>query len=94
MELGERTRASTDARPDFQYDTTFTLAEGTDPPELHATILDSPRTTDSEGELVVAIYEFDDGTLNLTVVDKTEDEPASFDDAIATYRFEKAPARD
>ena len=43
------------ARPDFQYDTTFTLAPGTDPPELHATILDSPRTSGSVGELVIAI---------------------------------------
>ena len=48
---------------DFQYDTTFTPVPDTDPAELHATILDSPRTTDSEGELVVAIYEFVDGKL-------------------------------
>ena len=36
-------------RPDFQYDTTFTLVPGTDPQELHATILDSPKTTDGAG---------------------------------------------
>ena len=77
------------ARPDFQYDTTFTLAAGTDPPELHATILDSPRTTDSEGERVIALYELEEGTLNIAVVDRSDGEPASFDDAIARYRFEK-----
>ena len=80
-------------RPDSQYDTTFTLAPGTDPPELHATILDSPRTTGSVGELVIAIYEFEDGTLNIAVVDKS-DAPASFDDAISRYRFERAQARE
>lgn len=50
-------------RPDHQFDTTFTLVPGTDPPELHATILDSPRTTDNAGELVIAIYELEDGVL-------------------------------
>ena len=77
------------ARPDFQYDTTFTLVPGSDPPELHATILDSPRTTDSEGELVIAIYAFEDGVLKLAAVDKPDGEPASFDEAISRYRFER-----
>ncbi len=81
-------------RPDFQYDTTFTLAPGTAPPELHATILDSPRTTDSAGELVIAIYEFEEGTLNIAVVDKSDGEPASFDHASSRYRFERAQARE
>ncbi len=79
-------------RPDFQYDTTFTLAPGTDPPELHATILDSPRTSGSVGELVIVIYEFEDGTLNIAAVDKSDG--ASFDDAIARYRFESVQGRE
>lgn len=80
------------ARPDFQYDTTFTLVPGTDPPELHATILDSPRTSDGAGELVIAIYEFEDGTLHLTAVDKSDG--ASFDDALSRNRFERVEARE
>jgi hypothetical protein len=78
-------------RSDFQYDTTFTLVPGTEPLELHATILDSPRTTDSEGDLVIAIYEFEDGALNLAAIDKP-DEEASFDNVISRYRFERAQA--
>jgi hypothetical protein len=81
------------ARPDFQYDTTFTLVPDSDPPELHATILESPRTTDSAGELVIAIYEFENGMLNIAVVDKSDGAPASFDDTIARYRFERVQAR-
>jgi len=77
------------ARPDFQYDTTFTLVPGSDPPELQATILDSPRTTDSEGEVVIAIYEFEDGTLNLAAVDKPDGATASFDEVISRYSFER-----
>lgn len=77
------------SRPDFQYDATFTLVSDTDPPELHATILDSPRTTDSEGELVVAIYTFENGTLHMAAIDKVDGVPASFDRAISRYRFER-----
>ncbi len=80
-------------RPDFQFDTTFTLVPGTDPPELHATILDSPRTSGSVGELVIAIYEFEDGTLNIAVVDKSDGEPASFDNVISQYRLERVERR-
>ena len=81
-------------RPDFQYDTIFTLAPGTDPPQLHATILDSPRTTDSEGELVIAIYELAEDTLDIAVVDGSDGAPAGFDDAISRYRFERVEARE
>lgn len=82
------------ARPDFQYDTTFRLAPDTDPPELHATILDSPRTTDSAGELVIAIYALTEDTLDIAVVDTSDGAPASFDDAIARYHFERIQARE
>ena len=77
------------ARPDFQYDATFKLVPDSDPAELHATILDTPRTTDSQGELVVAIYEFEDGALTLAAVDKPEGATASFDNAISRYRLER-----
>lgn len=82
------------ARDDFQYDTTFELVAGTDPAELRATILDSPRTTDSVGEVVVAIYRFEDGTLHLAAVDKPDGEPGSFDRSISKYRLERAQARE
>lgn len=82
------------ARPDFQYDTIFTLAPDTDPPELHATILDSPRTTDSVGERVIAIYAFKDGALDIAVVDKPDGAPVSFDKNIARYHFARALTRE
>jgi len=80
------------ARPDFQYDTTFVLVPGSDPPELHATILDSPRTTDSAGETVIAIYVLEGDTLELAAVNKSEG--ASFDNALSRYRLQRAVARE
>lgn len=77
-------------RPDFQYDTTFTLPPDTDPPEIHATILDTPRSTDSAGELVVAIYKLEKDTLQISVVDKVEGQQPSFDEAISQYLFQRA----
>lgn len=77
------------ARENFQYDATFTLVPGTDPLELHATILDTPRTTDSAGERVIAIYELEGGTLHIAAVDKSDGEPASFDDVISGYVLER-----
>jgi uncharacterized protein (TIGR03067 family) len=79
-------------RPDFQYDTTFTLVPDSDPLELRATILDSPRTTDSAGDVVIAIYELEEGTLHLAAVDKVEGEPASFAETISDYRLERVQA--
>lgn len=81
-------------RPDFQYDTTFTLIPGTDPQELHVTILDSPRTSDNAGEQVVAIYEFENDTLRLAAVNKPDGEPATFDHADSEYRLERVQARE
>lgn len=77
---------------DFQYDATFTLVPETDPPELHATILDTPRTTDSVGELVIAVYDLTDGVLDIAVVDKSDGKPTSFDQGIGRYRFERIQA--
>jgi len=81
-------------RPDHQFDTTFALIPDTDPQELRATILDSPRTSSGEGEVVVAVYEFEDGVLRLAAVNKVEGEPASFDGADSVYRLVRAPARE
>jgi len=79
-------------RPDFQYDTIFTLVPDSDPLELRATIIDSPRTTDSVGEVVTAIYAFEGDTLHLAAVDKVEGEPASFDEASDRYRLQRVQA--
>ena len=68
------------------------MAPGTDPPELHATIPDSPRTTDHVGELVIAVYELEDGILDIAVIDKKEGVPGSFDQGIGRYRLERVQA--
>ena len=76
-------------RPDFQYDTTFQLTPGTNPMEFQATILDSPRTTDSDGEVVTAIYAFEEGLLKVAVVSKEEGKTPSFEDSISQYLFRR-----
>ena len=81
------------ARPDFQYDAVFTLAPGTDPPEMHATILDTPRTVDSAGELVIAVYSLVGDTLDLAVVDKSDGRSPSFDQGIGRYLLQRVRAR-
>jgi len=53
------------ARTDFWFETTFTLSAGTDPQQLHATIKDSSPPTNSIGQVVVAIFKIEDGTLTL-----------------------------
>ena len=82
------------ARPDFQFDTTITLAAGTDPPQLHATIRDSPRTSGNAGEVVFVIYKIEDETLTMAVVDESDEAPPSFLDAIDLYEFEKVQPRE
>ena len=52
----------------FWFETTFTLPAGTDPQQLHATIKrSSPPPNDPIGELVVAIFKIEDGTLTLAM---------------------------
>ena len=55
------------SRTDFWYETTFTLPAGTDPQQLRATIKDCAPPTNSVGQLVVAIFKIEDGTLTLAV---------------------------
>lgn len=82
------------ARPDFQYEATFTLVPDSDPAEFHATIVEGPRTTDSAGERVVAIYSLEGNALRLAAVDKPDGEPGSFDRAMARYQLERTGPRD
>lgn len=76
-------------RPDFQYDTIFELIPDTEPAQLRATILDSPRTTDSEGDVVYAIYAFEGEVLRLAAIDTSEGVTPSFDDVDSQYRLER-----
>lgn len=64
------------AREDFWYETTFTLPAGTDPQQLHATIIkdSSPQQADI-GTVVVAIFKIEDGTLTLAVIEDYEGPP-------------------
>ncbi len=78
------------SRPDHQFDTTFAFVPDTDPPELHATILDSPRTSSAAGEVVVALYRVEDGTLSLAVVNADGERPLSFDRASERLEFVRA----
>ena len=59
---------------DFWFKTAFTLAD-TDPPQLHATIKNSSPPTNSIGQVVVAIFKIEDGTLTLAYNQDTEGPP-------------------
>ena len=76
-------------REDFQYDASIALIPDTDPAEFHATILDTPRTVDSQGDVVVAIYAFENGTLHLVAVSDPEGERSFDDNVISRYRLER-----
>ena len=81
---------------DFWFATTITLPAGTDPRQLHATIDDSaPGQESSVGEVVVAIYKIEDGTLTLVARGDGGDEtPTSFegteDRGLTRYELRKA----
>ena len=79
-------------REDHQYDTTFELIPGSHPAELHATIVEGPRTTSHPGERVVAIYEFVGEKLRLAAVSKPDGEPGRFEDASNDYLLKRVAA--
>ena len=61
------------ARPDFWYETTFTIPAGADPQQLHATIIkDSSQSERDIGKVVVALFKIEDETLTLGVIDDFE----------------------
>jgi hypothetical protein len=82
------------SRPDFQYDTTFKLIPGADPPQLRATILDTPRSTDSAGEVVFVIYELADDSLTMGVFDENGEGPPSFDEVVSLNEFVRGEPRE
>jgi hypothetical protein len=79
------------ARPDFWYDTTFSIPAGTDPRQLHATIKDSSPPTNSIDQVVFAIFKMEDGTLTLAVDDGSDAPPTSFAAASSHYVVKKSP---
>ena len=75
------------ARTDFWYKTTFALPAGTDPQQLHATIKDSSPPTNGIGQVVLAIFKIEDGTLTLAV--EGDEPPKTFDGTSARYNLKK-----
>lgn len=72
------------------FKTTFTLPAGTDPQELHATIIEcSPPSTNAIGKVVFAIFKIEDGTLLLAEDDMSDKAPKSFAGASSRYTVRK-----
>lgn len=66
------------AREDFWFETTFTLPPGTDPQQLHATIIkDSSPEQGDVGTVVVAVFKIEDETLTLAVIEDFDGPPTS-----------------
>jgi len=73
------------------FQTTFTLPAGTDPQQLHATIIDcSPPSATAIGTVVFAIYKIEDGILTLAEDDMSNEPPKTFDAASSRYVVKKA----
>ena len=77
------------AGTDSWFETTFTLPAGTAPRQLHATIKDSSPPTSGIGDVVIAIFKIEDGTLTLAVDDGSDAPPTSFADASSRYILKK-----
>jgi uncharacterized protein (TIGR03067 family) len=79
----------------FWFATTFTQPAGTDPKQLHATIKDCAQGQESSvGQVVVAIYKIEDGTLTLVALGGDDEErPKSFeatqDKGLSRYELRK-----
>ncbi len=74
---------------DSWYETTIALPAGTAPRQLHATITDSSSPTSGIGNVVIAIFKIEDGTLTLAVDDGSDAPPTSFADASSRYILKK-----
>ena len=79
----------------FWFETTITLAAGTDPRPLHATIKDCASGQESSvGKVAVAIYKIEDGKLTLAALgDGDAETPKSFEAAdekgLTRYELQK-----
>jgi uncharacterized protein (TIGR03067 family) len=70
----------------FWFETTITLPAGTEPKQLHATI---KRGASSTGEVVVAIFKIEDGTLTLATDNGAGEALKVFADAPNRYELRK-----
>ena len=74
----------------FWFETTITLPAGTNPKQLHATIKDG---VSSIGQVVVAIFKIEDGTLTLATGNGDGEAPKSFgatgDNGLNRYELRK-----
>ena len=84
----------------FWYKAKFTLPTGPDPQQLHATIIGSAEGTNSIGQVIIAFYKKEDGTLTLGGIrdqGSTAAWPKSFEAAEDTmtgrYELRKAPSQ-
>jgi uncharacterized protein (TIGR03067 family) len=84
----------------FWFETTITLPAGTKPQQLHATIKGcAPGQENSVGNVVVAIFKIEDGTLTLAARgDGAEETPKGFeateDKGLTRYEFRRVPAKE
>ena len=79
-------------RPDFWFETTFTLPTGTEPQQLHATIKDCSPPADSIGQVLFAFFTIEDGILTLAAFDNSKvEQPRTFEDEniISIYTLRK-----
>ena len=78
---------------DSWYETTFTIpvgtAPGSAPRQLHATITDSSSGTSGIGDVIIAIFKIEDGTLTFAVEGGGDAPPTSFADASSRYILKK-----
>ena len=70
----------------FWFETTITLPAGTEPQQLHATI---KRGANSIGQVVVAIFKIEDGTLTLATGNGSEEALKVFEAAPNRYELRK-----
>jgi uncharacterized protein (TIGR03067 family) len=72
--------------PNFWFETTITLPAGTDPQQLHATI---KRGVTSVGQVIVAIYKVENGTLTLATDNGSGEALKVFEGAPNRYELRK-----
>ncbi len=78
----------------FWFETTITLPPGANPKQLHASIKSCPPSQASSiGQVVVAIFKIEDGTLTLATGNGDGEAPKSFEatreNGLNRYRFRK-----
>ena len=76
----------------FWFETTMAVPAGKNPKQLHATIKACPRSqADSIGQVVVAIFKIEDGTMTLATGNGDGEAPKSFEAAENRYELRKVP---